>query len=1244
MGIRKKKGSSSKKPGTLNTQAVPQPKPITSPLSRSQQIAAQLASAVAAAKTRAASTAAQPTPVLQVSPSNPGKTSTIATFPAIVPTKATKPSDVVRLDEGTLKNSAFELTSRNGISSYRPEVIAVTTFEPLFYDNSMETPTGKLLGLNAQLEKIRWATFLEILKSMKGLDQTKYNDALQSSKSEFDTEIDRARQLVGFYDRYATATAAIKSGFDLGHMSPSAFDTASWKTLKGVFESYLQYDSKEFSSFSNTKIFLQLCSDFKAILENYSFSLLDIEDTDRIDDLSPTVIDTTYSTTSTEQFSFTLDSVKALQNASKPESFGAIVKSLPKSPTDRIKLLSVLLSKELRASRVLGSNPNLVTTLQTRYGYVVGSMSPYSAMLGSPGGTIFDEPSSNTADALVKLAYITDDSGITVLPFEDKFIDISGQQTTTSKTYVPGSSYYTDSILNIASNGSSFNTKPVVGFVDAFTKSVSNVTYATKQLLELTDTSKVSDLAPIKVVDRILTAVQSATTGLHNVQSVNLDQGIMVSVLKLSKNDTVLRNMLFQFFILSSISQQTSVASKDIVSTLGRELGNTRSLSYVKSIASLNVDLNNNNGTNTNTYSIYMQALAQDIEDRVLYVANGHPIPEYRSLIPTGEFVPNKFSGTADLNLILPDQKKRQLYLKDGDVKNVMMRFSSVKTTVTMATEFLSILDELTRNASTGAGAVYLLSPGTGWSTRLSNISSSVLALFVFEIMCASAEAYGNVTFGSSKYQDKLLLVVDAGSTKSVSEAIATTLTVSPTPTATVPGVEAYRQQWNMQLEFLGRSAAYQTARLGTQALRERVLNEETVIGNFVHVLESIAKSLNESKQLALTTFTQQSLASFIALAPEGTVNVIKNPAQIATTKFLLESTAEAVARADDSLVVPDDYYLSEQSLQLLKACLAQPKFGFAAMADERLRVLSVGLPDGMSRQLSDRLLGTSSTVFTATDFQKKQQDVVEVRVYKRDSRYPDLVFLPKRFVFDLSLFLTPQEIIDLVPGESETFSQLTQRVGLTDYSSPGENKRVTIDSLQNDQAYSFLTQDQKRLLFASHVESTMLGLYVNMLTDLQMTEDGFSESSFARGERMSKKIDALTRQFLQTAKKIGLPPVSFVEILQNQSIPDEAQDVVRLMTMSPLGFEPLATVRDRVTAPRLFERVLNLPVGSEGFDLDLDTTVSTESGKRALRQAFVLDSIVEDRTQGSATIKSTGDDIVFADFFVVVEPLNLRK
>ena len=179
MGIRKKKGSSSKKPGTLNTQAVPQPQPITSPLSRSQQIAAQLASAVAAAKTRAASTAAQPTPVVQVSPSNPGKTSTIATFPAIVPTKATKPSDVVRLDEGTLKNSAFELTSRNGISSYRPEVIAVTTFEPLFYDNSMETPTGKLLGLNAQLEKIRWATFLEILKSMKGLDQTKYNDALQ---------------------------------------------------------------------------------------------------------------------------------------------------------------------------------------------------------------------------------------------------------------------------------------------------------------------------------------------------------------------------------------------------------------------------------------------------------------------------------------------------------------------------------------------------------------------------------------------------------------------------------------------------------------------------------------------------------------------------------------------------------------------------------------------------------------------------------------------------------------------------------------------------------------------------------------------------------------------------------------------------------------------------------------------------------------------------------------------------------
>lgn len=1229
MGIRRRRGSSNRNRNNLATQPVPVA--VVSPLSRATQLAAQFAN-VASRAARRASVAAP-----QVAAGR--RSSTIAVFPARVPKPPAQ--DVQNISETSLVNGLFEGIEKNGISAFRPEVVAVTNFKPIYNGDpklGFLTPVGQLLDLQTQLLQVREATFIELLQSIESWNKTQFDTSMANATSVLQTEFQTVARTIEYYKRFITATQDSKAKFDLSNIPTSAYDSKNFMSLEDFAETTMQFDKTEQANFTNTKLYLQLCSDFRAVLENYSFSLLNLVDSDRINNTSPVNIDTTYTTR--DNFTFSIDSIRNSGNAAEPSLFAATLNSLPVDPSDRIKLITTLLSKEYRSSKNI-TKSNVSEILLQKYASST-TQSPYRALLGVPGATIFDKPSGNTV-TLSSLARVeTGANNTVVLPFEQKFIDQEQGGTT---TYVPGSSYYVDSVLTLTPGNTSFNTQPLTSFSDAFFSVASDTKTVIEELLEIPVTEP-TRLHPGAMIDGMFESVANAMSGLQAVQVIDVEQGTIIALLKLANTDTQLKNMMFQFVLFSAIVGLQNQDSKEVFKILGQELSTAAALSYVRKIAKLTVSLTN--ATELNTYSIYLEALAQDIEDRVFFLVAKRPIPSFRSLIPGADGNPvtaDRFSSVDVLNTPAPDMNRRVLFLKERRIKAVLMscvRPSGTTTSTNLFKEFFAVANELSRAASTNGNANYLLPDGSG-KTRMNAITTSMQLLLLFEVFSSFAERYAFVKFGTSRYTTAVVLDVDVQSTKLVVEALKS-IVKTPVPVALQKGVEAYQLQWRLQLEAAYKPPLYGQLRHTLSTIKTKVMNEDAVVANFLHVIDVFGKSIQGAKTTITTTFNSKTLQEFLSENSSSTLDVVRNPTQVRTSVFLFEQLREKIANSDNSNVVSSQRILSQQELRLLKTMLADAMYTREQhMADERLRILTVGMPAGLSKTLSDRVTRGQATA-TSTGFLNKQSDVVKINVYKRDARYSDIVFKPKSFLFDLSLFQSEQNIKDLEPKESETFQQLVERAELMDYQQPAVTKPVTWQSITTNPEYSFLTNTQKRELVANHIQSRQLANYMELITSMKLCEEAFViDETITPGTSTTPSFDTLIRNYLASKQTSGaIPNENFASLLQNQSLLPDTQDSIRLATYGSLSFEP-ALLRQQIIQPKLFDRVFHIPVSTEGYEVDLDLTVATESGKRALRQSFVQNQLIE-VSSNTVVFKSIDPqtDIVFADFFVTVEPVNL--
>ena len=694
--------------------------------------------------------------------------------------------DSLRISELSIENENFENTNMGGMSAFRPEILGLINFNPIFWpENKSEfTEAGQMISVNFQNHFLRNSTIDSVFQKIKTSNNPQllknFNTLVDKNTNSFVESESVIRLLANNHE----LIGQIKDAFEIKGINTKSFKTNKFDNFKDFFERKMQYSNDSFNSFSDTKILMQMLFDLRSSLEGYSLSLLNLEDSDRKNDYNPILLDKTY--TKTNNFSFSIDSIKSTgingRLATDSAEFTQFLNSLPSEPNSRLRLLIHLLNKELRVSKGLSK----VSVRNTLANYYSGGQdgNPFDNIIGQLGGDIFEDVSgTNSLASLLQLKQ----QNFTVLPFETKTVDDS------QTTYVPGARFFGDSLLNLVNQ--KLNIQPFNNYNSVFSDVVSKAKTTINEIFDLD--AKDSELKPDTFFLNLLQSIQDGLVSLSsNSNAINGDQLVFSALLRLANKDIVLKQMLFQYFLLSGIASNNKFTKKKIFSKLIEDVrGQINRFSYVRVAVNENPDLN----AGLQTLRPYLEKLAVDIENKVFQLINPMPgIPteispiiknatattndrfsfgDGLSKLPFGATVEKnqKISSginpgiqTKAINSTVPSSTKiensktlKSNIFDRGSIKNILI--NGINATGTAGTnlmkEFIDFADKMDKISSIqGNQLSYLLENN---STRFNFVSVSYLLLFLFEIFSAFTNRFFVCDFVDTTDFTKLILSFD---------------------------------------------------------------------------------------------------------------------------------------------------------------------------------------------------------------------------------------------------------------------------------------------------------------------------------------------------------------------------------------------------------------------------------------------------------------------------------------------------
>lgn len=1284
----------------------------------------------------------------------------ILKLPLLRPKPAQKfPEDTLNVSETRFVNNKFVPVEENGISVFRPEIISIMDFHPIwkgFRPYKLQrtinglSPAGKLIDIQYNALWMRRDTIVNVLDGIQSRRAENTRQIFARLRTDFQEQINRTRRTVNQYATFIKKVEAAKDSLDIRKINRSSY-TSGFLPLPEFFSSRMQLGPDEFETYSDTKILMQLLADFKSICEGYSYNLLDLVDRDRVDERSPVTIDRTY--TQQDGFTFSVEQLRSRTtpiNAANRDYFNRFLNSLPPNPDDRIKLLLTVLSKELRVSKGLGDRNNQ-TVLRNVFN--AGSTgSPFDNIIGVVGSTIFDQPLGPQSLASTLIRRI--DRNSFVLPFERKYVDSDE----TKQTYVPGSTYFIDTVFEL--DGKRFNTRPFSDYANEFTSKFIFGKYLIERLFELT--GKETPLAPRRMIDTVFAAYRRSISGTTTVSGLNKDQAIVMAMFSLANEDNRLKSLLFQFLLMVGLAQNTVANKKPIFTNLANEFKTVRAFPdvLVTKLTNPNILLG------PSVLRPYLQRLATDIENRIFALTTVIPRinlgiafttrPDYNRFQinnTPSTIVSSPFDRLTTQPIVAGQTTVNVLR---GNITNVLMSALEPRTSATpnLLKEFIDLSNAFSQGATVNGDSVYLLDDNSGRS-RYNFVSTSTQLLLVFEILASMTSKYNFSKFGKSQTPFNTFIKVDTSYNDFIKDAIddiigvptnsvtlltplstniansfrptrayrpSTTFQVATSPlqrlsqttrttiartynssyntsrTARVGGAlsatknslnvaqgtvggrqisETNLVQNNLGSPFLSPSVIsrlgvikFNLLKLSTQpnklknsliTVRNKIREESQIQKNIIDILSVIERRVRTGNQDFQTGFSQAALNTFLQENTLQDLEIIKTPAQVRLAKFLVEDmssrrvSAVTERLASDGSDQVDTFFTGEErrvdtatnnlvdeetvqpaTREVLFSMLSEPLFLQPNLADIRTKIISVGIPRGFSKQLSDRVY---QSAINENTFRDKQFDVVTINIYKRDARFDDIVFKPQTFLFDLSLF-ADSDFTYLQPRENESFSRILERARVRDLEQfsgfySGAPTFRTISNIVNDDKYDFIPAAQKTELIKNHVQSGILQTYIRLLTGLRIEEGTFTVRGIGRGTNFNQEFQNLVLKYLREDLRKTIPNKPIMAILEDPNVDDESKDILRLFTFGGVIFEPTA-FRNKVVTPKMFDRVFHIAFNTEQFEIDIELTNETQAGKNALSQNFVQERLIVNGGRTYLKIKER-NELAFEDYFVSI-------
>lgn len=486
---------------------------------------------------------------------------------------------------------------------------------------------------------------------------------------------------------------------------------------------------------------------------------------------------------------------------------------------------------------------------------------------------------------------------------------------------------------------------------------------------------------------------------------------------------------------------------------------------------------------------------------------------------------------------------------------------------------------------------------------------------------------------------------------------------------------------------------------VNTRFVNRLVTADQSNIGQQLYVIENKQVDTGESAKLVISKIDDEadlilqsilaitaiqrrivelSTSTLSSLQKEDTANVLNSIASaVGSQKYLSHLMTEqqlilakslteqvnaklvSAAQSSDDLVVFDDTPTLENMKNAFFAFFSQDRL--CTRKSLNSRIITVGIPNGFARSIRNKI----SAELLDRSYNKKQTDIVSLNVYKVDVDMQDIIFLPQKFMFELSRFVLNSENEVKSVGIDSSVEQVNAAVSTRDYSLDA-GKVAANSAIFDNPLYSFLTDKQKAQLISNHVANHFIEMYIRYLTGMRISESNF-EFIINEQDKLSvqKSIDD---EFIKTliassvfrripAAGIGNHDDTKKTLEENSDhrsdmlIYRDVKSITNLANVSTTISNP-AYEASRMLRPKEFERIFSVIVDPNDYEIDVVATQKTVLGSSALeklvKQGLVISvdentAVTADQSIQNKRVKviernTSDNNLVFEKYFVEFE------
>lgn len=1182
-----------------------------------------------------------------------------------------------------------------GISHERPEIVMLTNFLPLFtkdvshsqpsFSSLLEnggiypfmTDAGHFVDTHVNARAMRQVNMTRFLRELSTVFSYLFK-TYSTRKTAFENQMQALKVTTNFLLGLVRSLEHIKGQLDLrddlhtvdphrvAQIHLSNFTAIPIDVTHSIFDliklylppSYtipdtlvrLGYKRENINHrYASTKIWLQLMHELKQIIRFHSLEFLDIDPvTARNDDKAARLSRTNASLFGLRQQLPGLPSVHDITKspaASIPITHSILTTAWStiyrdvhfKSTEAHIAALVNFVSKEFRCSYGLGKN-DVQNALRNHYDYAVTQNSNsqvFESIIGPIGNSITDFPLT-AGRSLAAVAQRTPASDLAVMTFESKFIDGD------TGTLTPGSQHFIDRVLK--TDGKTFDTVPLDELGNLLEHS--HTRFST--IVEGMNLLATHVVDPLDVLHTQYSSLLSNPADFVRGFAKNLLHFTSGETLSTAKSDNL-------GAIYSYAATHPYIRTTLFIFTLARinRLYPSAFLPAVELLIDLGLDSDNTPLTDK---------LIEDV------------ISELQSTVPTAQHTSTGSGENATMT-----RETIRTAMKAG-----------TKLTHLIETTMLQVLRSFKHNNDAMINA----------NTRFNGYQDTIMMMMVFDALLMMVSKYCNQHIVSQT----TAATVDAGT---VIGAIfgfpgltGSTVTFSISRTSTTHHASIHELLTRLEKETsLTQKIVYATLNTlqrlsGACKNYSNYLKSPTSTGK----LKELAGILNNNQLLQMLISEQQIM--MLAATVHDLTDKIAQPGSVTLGSDAGDADSDGDFDSDDEFKLLDDAVVLPRLRNALYGLFGTREY--AQQKGFNKRIISVGIPAGFTQRLKQRVkIGH----LKKSSFVNKQNDIVQIVIYRVDMENSDIIYKPQRFLFELSRFPVRNDRRFLAIPENPTIDDIVHAIPTRDFNQSEDQKSdVTYWALRTDdvsrgqrvafadESYSFLSHHQKAEIARNHVLSYLMEVYVRLITGLSIADYHFDMVPTPKPVDMAFTKLLIDHHVAFVAKSAATNQVSNPEdhppaggvlfsstasphagfvasktsttsegqgqpqqnnasgitgdtdphvqfqtistdpqtrtIAQQKSIGTTSSNLSKIShrstatalhglrtisnmshTVSPMS-DPLA-VSKKILTPKQFDRVLNVPVDPDDFEIDYAKTVKTPHGKQALHQMIQKGDII---------------------------------